>query len=75
MMPSKPLAAKSSVFKLPKQQSSTATSTVATEPDFTQDGFYNNFSKMLGYFYGDIMGLEGASGLRSDQPCRRRVGR
>ena len=28
---------------------------------------------MLGYFYGDIMGLEGASGLRSDQPCRRRV--
>ena len=30
---------------------------------------------MLGYFYGDIMGLEGASGLRSDQPCRRRVGK
>ena len=28
---------------------------------------------MLGYFYGDIVGLEGASGLRSDQPCRRRV--
>ena len=48
-------------------------STVATEPDFTEDGFYNDFSKMLGYFYGDIVGLEGASGLRSDQPCRRRV--
>ena len=28
---------------------------------------------MLGYFYGDIVGLEGASVLRSDQPCRRRV--
>ena len=43
------------------------------EPDFTEDGFYNNFSKMLGYFYSNIVGLEGASGLRSDQPCRRRV--
>ena len=32
-------------------------------------------SKMMGYFYGDIVGLEGASGLRSDQPCRRRVGK
>ena len=30
---------------------------------------------VLGFFYGDIVGLEGASGLRSDQPCRRRVGR
>ena len=28
---------------------------------------------MLGYFNGDIVCLEGASGLRSDQPCRRRV--
>ena len=29
---------------------------------------------MLGYFYGDIVGLEGgASGLRSDQPRRRRA--
>ena len=28
---------------------------------------------MLGYFYGDIVGLEGASVLRSDQPGRRRV--
>ena len=28
---------------------------------------------MLGYIYGDIVGLEGASVLRSDQPCRRRV--
>ena len=46
-----------------------------TGPDFTKDGFYNKFSKMLGYFYGDIVGLEGASGLRSDQPCRRRVGK
>ena len=30
---------------------------------------------MLGFFYGDIMGLEGASGLCFDQPCRRRVGK
>ena len=29
---------------------------------------------MLGFFYGDIVGLEGASGLRSDQTGRRRVG-
>ena len=28
---------------------------------------------MLDYCYGDIVGMEGASGLRSDQPCRRRV--
>ena len=28
---------------------------------------------MMGYFYGDIVGLEGASGLRSDQPHRRYV--
>ena len=50
-------------------------STDATELDFTEDGFYSDFSKMLGFFYGDIVGLEGASGLRSDQPCRRRVGK
>ena len=49
-------------------------STVATEPD-TEDGFFSDFSKMLGFFYGDIVGLEGASGLRSDQPGRRRVGK
>jgi len=29
-------------------------------------------SKIMGYFYGDIVGLEGASGLRSDLPGRRR---
>ena len=28
---------------------------------------------MLGYFYGDIVGLRDASVLRSDQPCTRRV--
>ena len=28
----------------------------------------HDFSKMLGFFYGDIVGLESASGLRSDQP-------
>ena len=30
---------------------------------------------MLGFFYGDIVGVEGVSGLRSDQPGRRRVGK
>ena len=82
-MPSKRLAAKSSVFKLPKQGSSIVNGnfvydcamTVATKPDLTKDGFYNNFFKMLGYYNGDIVGLEGASGLRSDQPGRRRVGK
>ena len=34
---------------------------------------FNEVSKMLAYFYGDFVGLEGAAGLRSDQPCRRRV--
>ena len=47
-------------------------SSVATEPDFTEDRFYIDFPKMLGYVYGDIVGLERASVLRSDQPCRRR---
>ena len=71
MMPSKTLAAKASVLNC--NFVGDIESSVATEPDFTEDGFYNDFSKMLGYFYGDIVGLEGASGLRSDQPCRRRV--
>ena len=48
-------------------------SSVATEPDFTEDGFYIDFPKMLGYVYGDIVGFVGASLLRSEQPCRRRV--
>ena len=30
---------------------------------------------MLGFSYVDILGVEGASGLRSDQPGRRRVGK
>ena len=29
--------------------------------------------QLLGFFYGYIVGLEGACGLRSDQPWRRRV--
>ena len=43
------------------------------EPDFIEDGFNINFPKMLGYVYGDIVGSEGASVLRSDQPCRRHI--
>ena len=46
---------------------------VVTEPDIAEDRFYNDFSKMLGYFYGGIMGVAGASGLRSYQPCRWRI--
>ena len=30
---------------------------------------------MLGYFYGDIVGLDSASGLRLEQHGRRRVGK
>ena len=33
-------------------------SSVATELDFTKDGFYIDFPKMLGYIYGDIKGSE-----------------
>ena len=61
-------AAKSSAFKLPKQPWTWTVfkgnfvydiaSTVATETDFTEDGFYNDFFKMLGYFYGDIVGFD-----------------
>ena len=64
MMPSKPPAAKASVFKLPKRLVFNSNLvydvalTVATEPDFTEDGFYSDFSKMLGFFYGYIVGLE-----------------
>ena len=70
-MPMKPLAAKASVFN--SNIVADVALSVATEPDFTKDGFYNDFFKMLGYFYGDIAGLEGASGLRSDQLFRRHV--
>ena len=59
-MPLKPLAAKASVFN--SNFVDDVASSVATEPGFSEDGFYNDFSKMLGYFYGDIVGLEGASG-------------
>ena len=67
-LPLKPLAAKASVFY--SNYVDDVESLVATEPDFTEDGIYNDFFKVLCYFYGDIKGLEGASGLRSDQPCR-----
>ena len=68
MMPSKPLAAKSSVFNLPKQRSSTATSFMMSRRQSLRNQTspktdYNDFFKMLGYFYGDIVGLEVASGL------------
>ena len=43
-------------------------SSVATKAAFTEDGFYKDFHKMLGYFCGDIVGLDGASELRSDWP-------
>ena len=52
-MPSKPLAAKASVFN--GNSVDDVASTVATEPDFTEEGFYNDFYKMLGFFYCDIV--------------------
>ena len=65
----KPLAAKAFVFNR-----NFVDDVVSRDgPDFTEDGFYINFAKMLGYVYGDIVGFEGASVLRSDQPCRRRI--
>ena len=60
-MPLKPLAPKASVFNSNFVADHDVAPSVATEPDFTKDGFYNKFFKMLGYFYGDIAGLEGAS--------------
>ena len=68
-MPLKPLAA--SVFN--RNFVDDVVLSVATEPAFTEDGFYNDFFKMLGHFYGNIVGLESASGLCLDQPCRRCV--
>ena len=67
----KPLAAKTFVFN--RNFIDDVASSVAMEPDFTEDRFNINFPKMLGYFYGDIVGSEGASVLCSDQPCRRSI--
>ena len=61
-MPLRPLAAKAFVFN--SNFVDDVASSVATEPDFTEGWFYIDFSKMLGYFYGDIVVLEGASVLR-----------
>ena len=55
MMPSKPLAAKASLVN--SNFVDDVALTVATEPDFTEDGFNNDFFKML-FLYGDIVGLE-----------------
>ena len=57
MMPSKPRAAKASVFN-----GNFVDDVASTFTDFTEDGFYNDF------FH--IMGLKGASRLRSEQHCR-----
>ena len=74
-MPSKPLAAKASDFN-----GNVVDDVASTVAHFTEDGFYSIFfqsifSKILGFFYGDIVGLEGAFGLHSDQPWMRRVGK
>ena len=45
----KPLAAKASVFN--SNFVADVTSSVATEPDFTEDAFYNDFFKMQGYLH------------------------
>ena len=56
-----PLAAKAAVFN--SNYVADVASSIPMEPNFTEDGFYNDFFKMLGYFYGDNLGLEGASRL------------
>ena len=72
MMPSRSLAAKASVLN--GNFVDDVALTVAMEQDFAKDGFYNDFPKLLGFFYG-YRGLGGASGLHSGQPGRRRVGK
>ena len=67
MAPPKPLAAKASSFANNLVQDATA------DEDFS--GFYDNVGLMLGYFYEDFMGLEGASGQRSDLSGKRRISR
>ena len=51
------------VFKLPKQLSSMATSYMMSRRQLLRNqtspkADYSDFSKMLGFFYGDIVGLE-----------------
>ena len=58
MAPPKPLAAKASSFANNLVQDATA------DPDFS--GFYDNVGLMLGNFYEDFLGLEGASGRWDD---------
>ena len=67
MAPPKPLAAKASSFANNLVQDATA------DPDFS--GFYDNVGLMLGNFYEDFLGLEGASGRCSDLSGKRRMSR
>ena len=46
IMPSKTLAAKASVLN--NNLDGNVKSSFVREPEFTEDGFYNDFSKMLG---------------------------
>ena len=63
LAPPKPLAAKASSFANNLVQDATA------DADFS--GFYDNVGLMLGNFYEDFMGLEGASGQRCNLSGKR----
>ena len=63
MMPSKTLAAKALSFH------NNFVHEASADPDF--EGFYGNVGLMLSFFYEDFMGLEGASGERSENGKRR----
>ena len=63
MMPSKTLAAKALSFH------NNFVHEASADPDF--EGFYGNVGLMLTFFYEDFMGLEGASGERSENGKRR----
>ena len=52
----KPLAAKAFLFN--RNFVDDVASSITTEPDFTKDKFYIDFPKMLGYVYGEIVGLK-----------------
>jgi len=65
LAPPKPLAAKASSFANNLVQDATA------DADFS--GFYDNVGLMLGNFYEDFMGLEGASGQRCGLSGKRRA--
>ena len=75
MMHLKPLAAKASVFN--SNFGDDVASSVAREPDFTEDRFYNDFSNLNCWTTSMATschrGLGGCIWASFGQPCRRRI--